>query len=147
MKINSYHRQNIVFQNFSRSFLSIGDEQMDYTRSLGLWDVKQKNQNSYDGGKSYKTEEPFYTLSKCSFYLSYERKNNIMKINDILQVLSEVGGLFNTIFIVLGGMGFFVNQRIMMVKFIRNMFYIQNPDVKLSINSSISDVNAPFNNE
>lgn len=38
-------------------------------------------------------------------------------------------------------MGFFINQRIMMAKLIRTMFYIQNPNVKLSINSTVSDVN------
>jgi hypothetical protein len=82
---------------------------MDYTREIGLWQNNRKSLNSYDGGLTYIQEEPFVNLSRCSFYLSYERKDNIMMINNILQVLSEVGGLFNSIFIVFGMMGYFVN--------------------------------------
>ena len=84
MKIESYHRQNIIFQNFTRQFLSIGDEELDFTREIGLWTNNLKYLNSYDGGKTYISEDAFILLSHCGFYLSYERKDNIMKINNIL---------------------------------------------------------------
>lgn len=97
---------------------------MDYQRALGVFKSKKKIENSYDGGKTYILQDQFTTLSTCSFYLSYERTDNILLANHILEVLSSVGGLSNSIFLVLGLGAFFVNERIMMSKLIRCMFFV-----------------------
>ena len=115
---------------------------MDYTRRIGIWKNSNKYLNSYDGGVTYIEQPKFTMLSSCSFNLSHDRTNSILLANHILSVASEVGGLSNTVFLILGFTALFVNERIMLSKLIRTMFYIQKPglDVDLDTQQTFSAI-------